>query len=202
MRRDFPYICRQVLVAALSLMLFPAFSSDFNTCTENRPVCAFVEDLKTKVYEIVSVNQGVDADLELLTNEVLDLRHMAKFAMGRHWKTATAEQKEQFLAAYGKYISKVYTTQLRTYSSYRMKIMTARANGEDSYAVRVRMVDADNRDDFVMLEFQIALYDGSFKIKDVKLNNSISLAISHRSLIDKVVEKSGIDGAIARFIQG
>ncbi|MFV9839185.1 MAG: phospholipid-binding protein MlaC [Aaplasma endosymbiont of Hyalomma asiaticum] len=199
--KNFPYMC-QVLVAVLSLVLFPAFSSSFNTCTENRPVCAFVEDLKAKVYEIVSTDQGVDAALELLASEVLDLKHMAKFAMGRHWKTSTAEQKERFLSAYGKYVSKVYTTQLRTYSSYRMKIMTARASSDSTYAVRVRMIDADNRDDFVTLEFQIALCDGYFKIKDVKLNNSVSLAISHRSLIDKMVEKSGIEGAIARFRQG
>ena len=162
----------------------------------------FVEDLKTRVYTIVSDNQNVDELLETLADEVLDLQHMARFVMGKHWKIATKAQKELFTTEYGKYISKVYITQLRMYSHYRMKIMSVRAGGENSYAVRVRMVDTENGDDFVMLEFQIRLTNGSFKIEDVRLNNSISIAVNHRSTTDKVVEKSGIDGAIARFKLG
>ncbi|MDB1135784.1 phospholipid-binding protein MlaC [Candidatus Anaplasma sp. TIGMIC] len=184
--------------AAISFVFLSAFSNSLNTCTQHVGICNFVQELKTEVYAIVQENTDVDRRLEEAVHKVLDFQELSKFVMGRYWKEASAEQRAVFSDRYGRYIKNVYVTQLRTFAHYRMKIMSVREQDSGEYAVRVRFINPEQKDDFVVLEFHVVGATEP-KVRDIRFNNSTSVAINQRSVVDGVIKKYGIDGAISHF---
>ncbi|MCU7611306.1 Tgt2/MlaC family protein [Anaplasma capra] len=170
----------------------------FDTCSNHPEVCGFIETLKSRVYSIVSGDEDVDALLEEVVSGVLDLNGIAKFTMGGHWKIADSSQRERFVGTYGRYIKGVYIRQLRKHAFHLMRIMSVRSVGDNAYAVRVRLAKRGHGDDFIVIEFHV-VDDGKLGICDMKINNFISTAITQRSIVDDIIKKRGIDGAISHF---
>ena len=184
----------------LAFFLLPAFASSVNTCEQHVEVCSLVEELRARVYSIVSEEGACTHEsLDAAVNEVFDFKEMARFILGTHWKTATDEQRQRFTENYERHIRNLYVTQLRRHANHKMKIMFVRKQDGDTYSVRVRLVSPDQRDDFVILEFNVTHKDHRLKINDIKFNNSVSIAISQRSVVDGLVQKRGLEGAIDRF---
>ncbi|WP_037352257.1 MlaC/ttg2D family ABC transporter substrate-binding protein [Anaplasma marginale] len=188
-----------VLAMCLALISLGGFTTRFETCSNHREICGFIETLKARVYSIVSRGgETVEPLLEEVVDSALDLNGIAKFAMGGHWKTADPLQRERFVSTYGRYIRGVYIRQLRMHAFHMMRIMSVRLIDGGTYAVRVRLARRGHGDDFIVIEFHVA-DNGKLGICDMKINNFISTAITQRSIVDDIIKKYGIDGAIAHF---
>ncbi|WP_238523297.1 Tgt2/MlaC family protein [Anaplasma centrale] len=188
-----------VVAVCLAFMSLGGFTTRFETCSNHREICGFIETLKAQVYSIVSQGgETVDALLEDVVNSALDLNGIAKFAMGSHWKVADSSQRGRFISTYGRYIRGVYTRQLRMHAFHMMRIMSVRLAGDDTYAVRVRLAKRGYGDDFIVIEFHV-VDNGKLGICDMKINNFISTAVTQRSIVDDIIKKYGIEGAISHF---
>ncbi|WP_249549211.1 phospholipid-binding protein MlaC [Anaplasma phagocytophilum] len=193
--------CRKALcsVVTVSLFMFMAFSNAGYACEQQyQHICQFVEELRSRIHVIVLEGKAVRESLGQAVQEVLDFPRLAKFAMGQYWKDADIRQRDEFQDAYSQYIKKVYVTQLKEFAHHWMKIMSVRALGEGKYAVRVRLTHPEHRDDFIVLEFHI-VEASTIKISDIRINNSLSISINQRTMVNEVIQKYGIDGAISHF---
>lgn len=161
-----------------------------------------VEELRTKVHSIITGNGPCqNEELADAVNEVFNFKEMARFILGTHWRTATDEQRQLFTENYERHIRNLYVTQLKRHADHKMKIMLVRQKSGNLYTLRVRMMSPEQRDDFVILEFHVTRKDGRLKINDIKFNNSLSISISQRSVVDSLIQKHGIEGAIEHFAQ-
>ncbi|ABD44093.1 toluene tolerance, Ttg2 family protein [Anaplasma phagocytophilum str. ApWI1] len=193
--------CRKTFcrVVTLSLFMFVAFSNASHACEQQyRHICQFVEELKTRVRVIVLEDKAVRESLGQAVQEVLDFPRLSKFAMGQYWKDADMRQRDEFQDVYSQYIKKVYVTQLKEFAHHGMKILSVRELGEGKYAVRVRLTHPEHRDDFIVLEFHI-VEASTLKISDIRINNSLSISVNQRTMVNEVIQKYGIDGAISHF---
>ncbi|MGN7678449.1 MAG: MlaC/ttg2D family ABC transporter substrate-binding protein [Anaplasma sp.] len=188
----------RILMLCGVLVFLGAFTKRFDTCSHHQEVCGFIETVKARLFSIVSDGVDVEERLEEVVDDVLDLEGIAKFAMGGHWKSADPSQRERFTNTYGRYVKGVYTRQLRMHAFHIMRIMSVKQVRDNTYAVRVRLTKKKQGDDFIVVEFH-AVNNGKLGICDMKINNLVSIAVTQRSIVDDVIRKHGVEGAISYF---
>ena len=70
------------------------------------------------------------ARFQELFREDFDVPGIARFVLGRYWKTATPEQQEEFLKLFEDYIALVYSSQLAAYSGETLRVTGSRPGPE------------------------------------------------------------------------
>lgn len=168
------------------------------------PVCAaspeaakqFVDGFASKVLKIVSdtgsSRSDKQAQIETLFSDKVDMDYIAKFVLGPSWRTATAEQQRDYVAAYKPFILKNYSGRLTKYSGQTYTLKGARSEGDTAY---VTMLINDPGGQNITLDYRLRDAGGSFKITDITVEG-VSLLNTQRSEFKSVVNSKGIDGLI------
>src|SRR6266404_5364306 len=90
---------------------------------------AVISNLGNRALEILGKNatpaQRV-ARFQELFREDFDVPGIARFVLGRYWKTATPEQQQEFVKLFEDYIAIVYSSQLAAYSGETLKVTGSR----------------------------------------------------------------------------
>ena len=157
---------------------------------------SFVDTVATKVMEIVK-NEGLSRDskqskIESLFVDKVDINFVAKFVLGKHWRTANSQQQKDYISAYRPFILKNYASKLAKYSGQTYSLKNARADG-DASVVTMAIHDTNGQD--VMVDYRLKGDTGSFKIIDITVEG-VSLLTTQRSEFNGIVERKGIDGLI------
>ena len=131
-----------------------------------------------------------------LFREDFDVPGIARFVLGRYWKTTTAEQQEEFVKLFEDYIAIVYSSQLAAYSGETLKVTGSRADPEGAIVASeiIRPTGAPP----VKVEWHLADQNGTYKISDVSVDG-ISMAVTQRSEFASVIQRNGgqVQGLIA-----
>src|SRR6266403_1169220 len=94
---------------------------------------AVISNLGNRALEILGKNatpaQRV-ARFQELFREDFDVPGIARFVLGRYWKTATPEQQQEFVKLFEDYIAIVYSSQLAAYSGETLKVTGSRPEPE------------------------------------------------------------------------
>ena len=102
---------RSVLTAALIVIAVALTPSALAAADP----AAVINHLGNRALEVLSKNatpaQKV-ARFQELFREDFDVPGIARFVLGRYWKTATPEQQEEFVKLFEDYIALVYSSQL------------------------------------------------------------------------------------------
>src|SRR5215471_11646266 len=94
---------------------------------------AVINNLGNRALEVLGKNatpaQRVARFHELFRQD-FDVPGIARFVLGRYWKTATPEQQDEFTKLFEDYIAIVYSSQLSAYSGETLKVTGSRADPE------------------------------------------------------------------------
>jgi phospholipid transport system substrate-binding protein len=156
----------------------------------------FVDTLATQVLTLVK-DSGVSANekkskIESIFSDKVDIDFVAKFVLGKHWRTATPEQQSSYVAAYKPFILKNYASKLTKYSGQTYTLKNARADG-DTNVVTMEINDPNGQK--VNVDYKLK-GDSNFKIVDIAVEG-VSLLTTQRSEFNGIVERKGVDGLIA-----
>jgi phospholipid transport system substrate-binding protein len=131
-----------------------------------------------------------------LFREDFDVPGIARFVLGRYWKTATTEQQGEFTKLFEDYIALVYSSQLSAYSGETLKVTGSRADSEGAIVASeiIRPAGAPP----VKVEWHMTDQHGTYKISDVAVDG-ISMAVTQRSEFASVIQRNGgqVQGLIA-----
>jgi phospholipid transport system substrate-binding protein len=160
---------------------------------------AVINNLGNRALEVLGKNATPAqraARFHELFREDFDVPGIARFVLGRYWKTATPEQQEEFTKLFEDYIALVYSSQLAAYSGETLKVTGSRAEAEGAVVASeiVRPTGAPP----VKVEWHLAGQSGTFKIRDVAVDG-ISMAVTQRSEFASVIQRNGgqVQGLIA-----
>ena len=188
---------RSVLTAALVLMvgaLTPAILAAADPA-------AVINNLGNRALEILGKNatpaQRV-ARFHELFREDFDVPGIARFVLGRYWKTATPEQQEEFVKLFEDYIALVYSSQLAAYSGETLKVTGSRPEPEG--AVVASEIIRPTGTPPVKVEWRLTDRNGTYKISDVAVDG-ISMAVTQRSEFAAVIQRNGgqVQGLITQL---
>jgi phospholipid transport system substrate-binding protein len=160
---------------------------------------AVINNLGNRALEVLGKNttpaQRV-ARFHELFREDFDVPGIARFVLGRYWKTVTAEQQEEFIKLFEDYIALVYSSQLSAYSGETLKVTGSRADPEGAIVASeiIRPAGAPP----VKVEWHMTDQNGTYKIRDVAVDG-ISMAVTQRSEFASVIQRNGgqVQGLIA-----
>jgi phospholipid transport system substrate-binding protein len=121
---------------------------------------------------------------------------IARFVLGRYWRTASNEEQQEFMRLFEDYVVFVYTARLSNFGGEKMKVRGGRGDG-DSVIVSTDIISPGNITP-LKIDWRLVNYNGSYKISDV-IVESVSMAATQRSEFASVVQRNGgqISGLLA-----
>jgi phospholipid transport system substrate-binding protein len=162
---------------------------------------AVINHLGNRALEILGKNATPAqraARFQELFREDFDVPGIARFVLGRYWKTATPEQQQEFVRLFEDYIALVYSAQLAAYSGETLKVTGSRPGPEG--AIVASEIVRPTGGPPVKVEWHLTDRDGIYKINDVAVDG-ISMAVTQRSEFAAVIQRSGgqVQGLITQL---
>jgi phospholipid transport system substrate-binding protein len=141
-----------------------------------------------------SVDELHAALLDVMKNAV-DTVFMARKAVGRHWKSASDEEKRRYLDAFQRFMVANYAGQFDGYSGQRFQTTGEESARMDTVIVRTVLLNPDDED--VELNYRMRQVSDQWKIIDVYMNGTVSELALRRSEFSSIVKREDFDALIA-----
>ncbi|HXZ51428.1 MAG TPA: ABC transporter substrate-binding protein [Burkholderiales bacterium] len=182
----------------LFLVSLPAFSA---TPAPDEVVRSVTDDVMQAVQKSDELKAGErEAVIALLEQKVLphvDFREATRLALGRDWRLATAEQRDQLVKQFQTLLLRIYTSSIGHYHGQTMQVQHLKVPaGADDVTVRNRYLSPGHPP--VSVDYAMHLTPQGWKIYDV-IVDGVSIVLAFRSEFAQVVRQSGIDGLLARL---
>lgn len=123
-----------------------------------------------------------------------DLPLVARLVLGRHWRSATPAQQQEYVALFEALVVKTMADRLSNYGGERFTILDSRTVDERDTVVSTRISRPGGAP--VNVDWRIRETDGRFAIVDV-VAEGVSMVVTQRSEVAEIVSSRGIDGLLA-----
>lgn len=166
---------------------------------------ALVKRISNEVIDSVKADKDIQAGnrgkiMALVNEKILpyvDAEKMTQQAAGRHWRSATPEQKQKLTKEFRDLLVYTYAGALSTIKNETVEFKPMRGAPTDS-DVEVRSQVNVARGEPITLNYRLSNDKGSWKIYDVNVLGAW-LVQTYTSTFNSEIGKSGIDGLIKRL---
>jgi phospholipid transport system substrate-binding protein len=166
---------------------------------------ALVKRISNEVIDSVKADKDIQAGnrskiMGLVNEKILpyvDAEKMTQQAAGRHWRSATPEQKQKLTKEFRDLLVYTYAGALSTIKNETVEFKPMRGAPTDS-DVEVRSQVNVARGEPITLNYRLSNEKGSWKIYDVNVLGAW-LVQTYTSTFNSEISKSGVDGLIKRL---
>jgi phospholipid transport system substrate-binding protein len=195
------------LMLALGLGLLFSFaptpSAHANAATQASPEGArqLIEGMAQEAISVLSEKNTtiIKQKFSDLLRSGFDIDGIARFTLGRHWRTATPEQQREYSTLFANYVVGIYANRFQAYSGEELKVVGIKPDGE-GYIVNstIAKPGAPNpiKVDWMLSKGQ----DNMLRVRDVVIEG-VSMGITQRSEFSTIVQNSGgnIEGLLSQL---
>jgi phospholipid transport system substrate-binding protein len=157
------------------------------------------EEVIAEIRKDKSLQAGDTAKIAVLVEKKIvphfDFRRITQIAVGRGWRSATAEQQERLTQEFKTLLVRTYSGALAGYRDHAIEFRPLRAAPSDTEAT-VRSVLRQTGAPAVAIEYDLAKTLGRWKVYDVRIDG-ISLVATYRSAFAEEFANRGVDGLIS-----
>lgn len=167
----------------------------------------YITELGRDTIDVLKKQKVSDAEKEqaltLIFERNIDFSWVARFVMGRYWRIATPQQKEEYVTQYRRFIVKHYASLFSQYHGAEFTVDNARDDEDDEFSVGMQVKAEASTSEPIFIDYKIRNYPQGFRIFDVVIEG-VSMLTTQRSefnaiignndvqyLIDMLKEKSG-----------
>lgn len=138
------------------------------------------------------------SQIERYADQYLDYERISALAVGMQWRQFTAQQRQDFSAAFKNMIVRIYAhSALMGASNASVKVIPKVVNqGNNRLETFTEIVSTGNK--HYTVGYQMYYANGVFKIYNFRVNGT-SLVTVYRSQFDQLIQKQGIDATIAQL---
>ena len=152
----------------------------------------FIQKLGDEAVGTIAATQN-DEDARLrqfrgLLNENFDVPGIGRFVLGRYWRIATPEQRDEYLKLFEESIIRTYARRFSDYSGETVSVDKARRDGEDFILVDSLIQRPSGGP--VAVTWRLLDQGGTFKIVDVVVEG-VSMSVTQRSDFSSVIQSGG-----------
>lgn len=185
-----PLFCRVLLLIALPLAIAagPAAAAPD---TGDAKATAFMNGLWSQALDLLNKKRPSaerQAQFRELFHKDFDTPGIARFVLGRYWRTASPEEKQEFLKLFDNYVVYVYTARLSDFQGEQFKITGARPD-QDSMLVSTDVI-TPGAPQPLRVDWRLINDDGAYKISDV-IVDGVSMLVTQRSEFASVIQRHG-----------
>lgn len=152
----------------------------------------FVKNMGDKAFASLS-EAGLTPDertarFRALLNEAFDLPRIARFTLGRYWRTASDEEKAEFVALFEKFVIQSYSNRFQDMSGQKLKVVGEREISA-SQALVLSEIEIPGKPP-VKINWRVRSKDDMKKIVDVMVEG-ISMSVTQRDEFAAVIRQTG-----------
>lgn len=187
-----------VLAAALMMFAAPARADVDGAKAE-----AFVKNVTTQgIEQIINANVSQaekDARFAKLFNEALDLDFIGQFVLGRNWRTATPEQRKEFIKVYRQLNVSTWSKRFDEFKGKEF-IFSGTSPSSSKGQIFVNSTVPMDQGEPAKVVWRVRDKNGNMKIVDIIIEN-VSLAITARNEYAAFIKNNpgGVDALIANL---
>lgn len=152
-----------------------------------------VDGMAAEAISTLSAPDRTDAQIREKFHAILqknfDFDGIAKFVLGRYWRTATPEQQTEYLKLFGDYIVGIYANRFSQYSGETLSTGNVRQDGDD--AIVTSKINLTRNPQPVAVDWKVTTgADGKPRVSDVIIEQ-VSMSITQRSEFASIIQGSG-----------
>jgi len=184
MTRRFLLTIMSLLIASTTLTAAPnaALAADANV---------FMSEMWNRAVEVLSKKVPVTERLtrfRQLFQADFDGPGIARFVLGRYWRSASEEEQQEFLKLFEDYVVFVYGARLSNFNGETFKVKGSRPEG-NGVVVATDLISPSGEAP-IKVDWRLVTDKGSFKINDVVIEG-ISMLVTQRSEFASVIQRHG-----------
>ena len=139
-----------------------------------------------------------EREFRRLLNAGFDIKTIGRFVLGRYWRRATAEERQEFQELFGEFVVKAYAARLGQYVGESLHVGASWTDGTHDTIVNseIRTPNAPP----VRIAWRVRNRAGEHKVIDV-IVEGLSMAITQRDEFSAVIQRSGgrVEGLIEQM---
>ena len=158
----------------------------------------FVQSAVNRASEILKQNISKEEKMEkieLIAEEVVDIKGIAYYSLGSHRKTLSSEKKEEYFKVFKKYFLKSFSSRLAQYSDPKIQVSSEKKLNE-KYTIVSSILLATEKTPQVKLDWRIVTKDIHKPLIIDVVIEGVSLARVQREEFNSIIQNSNIDGLI------
>ena len=186
-----------LLILVFSLLMSPVWA---NTQAEN-----LVTSVNSRIFSILQQRHAeLKANPDLITSFVeqeiipfVDFDGMTKLTLGKHWKTASPEQRIRFGDAYQKMLTRSYANTMLGFAGAGIQVIRSVPSSRDGYLsveTRIQPVAAEAKN----AKFDLRLISNEWKAYNVSVDG-VDLITNFRTNFTREISASGLNALILRL---
>lgn len=154
-----------------------------------------VKDAVSQVLRILK-NESYDreqrwAEIGRVIDARFDFRSMSQSVLSSNWRTATTEEKRQFVEFFSQYLEDTYRTQIESYSNQSVEYVGEQIR-KDRAIVDTVIVTDTNR---IPVTYRLKDNEGEWFCYDVIIEG-VSLVNNYRNTFNAIIKSEGMDGLL------
>jgi phospholipid transport system substrate-binding protein len=128
------------------------------------------------------------AEFSKLLSDSFDMKTIARFSLGRYWKSASKDQQKEYLNLFEKMIIEVYSQRFSDYQGEKIEVNQVRQETERDVLVTTFIVPASGPE--IQVDWRVRYKNGDYKIVDIVVEG-VSMALTQRADFASVIQRGG-----------
>jgi len=153
--------------------------------------------LEGRKEEFTSDPKALYAAIDTILLPRFDRRYAAQLVLGRHWRDASAEQRDRFISAFYSSLLRRYSDGVLEYNQERVKILPFRDDLTQPRTTVKTMVTLDDGTE-VPVNYGMVNRDSGWLIFDVTIEG-ISYVRNFRTELNSEIQTTSLDAVIQRL---
>lgn len=156
------------------------------------------ETVKEAINEVLKILRNDGYDREQRWQEIgrvidarFDFRSMSQSVLATNWRTATAEEKRQFVEFFSQYLEDTYRNKIEAYTNQSVEYISEQVR-RDRAIVDTQIVTDQNR---IPVTYRLKNNDGQWYAYDVIIEG-VSLVNNYRNTFNAIIKAEGMDGLL------
>ena len=158
----------------------------------------FVQSAVNRASKILKQNISKEEKMEkieLIAEEVVDIKGIAYYSLGSHRKTLSTEKKKEYFKVFKKYFLKSFSSRLAQYSDPKIQVSSEKKLNE-KYTIVSSTLLATEKTPQVKLDWRIITKDIHKPLIIDVVIEGVSLARVQREEFNSIIQNNNIDGLI------
>lgn len=190
------YVWIALTAAALSLASLTAFADSPNSVIEEA-VDLLAEGLDGRKSELAADRPALYKLIDSILLPRFDREFAARVVLAKHWKTASAEQRERFIAAFYQSLMRRYADGVLEFDPNKITILPFRGDATKN-RTKVRSTVVLDDGSKVAVDYDLVKRESGWLVFNVAIEG-VSYVINYRAELDSEISSSSLGAVINRL---
>jgi len=191
-----------VLMTALVMIAFTSTAGANESQTADRIISQTTNRMLEALKQEHNIITQHPHRVHELANQIImphvDFQRMSSWVLGKHWRRATAEQKQQFPVQFRSLILRTYTTALSEYTDETISYLPLRAT-DNATDVTVRTIIQRSAGPAIPVAYRMHQTQQGWKVYDISIDG-ISLVNNYRRSFSSEIRRNGLNELINKLV--